>query len=75
VRRGGGYVIARNFVGFTLTRPGFAPVDLDHQYEVGLSLSTAPALRIWKVDLPWLAVGYQFGPVLTGIRLYSSFPF
>src|SRR5262249_20609479 len=27
--RGGGYVIARDFAGFTLTRPGFDPVDLD----------------------------------------------
>jgi hypothetical protein len=72
---GGLYVIARGFQGLSLTRPGFAPVDLDGQFEGGLSFSTAPELRIWKITLPWVAVGYIFGPVLTGVRIYTSFPF
>ena len=73
--RAGGYVIAREFQGLLVTRPDLAPVDLDHQFEVGASLSTAPEIRIWKITLPWIAVGYQFGPVLTGVRVYTSFPF
>jgi hypothetical protein len=73
--RGGGYAIARAFDGLVLTRPGFEPVSLTHQYEAGASLSTAPELHIWKITLPWIAVGYQFGPVLTGVRVYTSFPF
>ncbi len=72
---GGVYAVVRGFQGLSLTRPGFAPVDLDGQFEAGLSLSTAPELRIWKITLPWVAVGYIFGPVLTGVRIYTSFPF
>ncbi len=73
--RGGVYGIARGFQGLSLTRPGVAPVDLDYQLEAGLSLSGAPELRVWKITLPWVAVGYLFGPVLTGVRIYTSFPF
>ena len=75
VVRAGGYGIARLFQGLQVTRPDLEPVDLDHQYEAGVSLSTAPEIRIWKITLPWIAVGYQFGPVLSGIRIYTSFPF
>jgi hypothetical protein len=73
--RGGGYVIARAFDGLVLTRPGFEPVPLDHQFEAGGSLTTSPELRIWRVTLPWIAVGYQFGAVIHGVRVYTSFPF
>jgi len=73
--RGGGYAIARAFDGLVLTRPGFEPVSLSHQIEAGASLSTAPELRIWKITLPWIAVGYQFGAVIHGVRVYTSFPF
>ena len=73
--RAGGYFIARAFDGLVLLRPGFEPLTLGHQFEAGASFSTAPEFRIWKVDIPWVAVGYQFGPVLTGIRVYTSFPF
>jgi hypothetical protein len=73
--RGGGYVIARAFDNLVLKRPGLDPVSLGHQYEAGASLSTAPEIRLWKITLPWIAVGYLFGPVLTGVRIYTSFPF
>lgn len=75
VVRAGGYGIARAFQGLQVTRPNLEPFDLDHQFEAGVSLSTAPEIRIWKITLPWIAVGYQFGPVLSGIRIYTSFPF
>ena len=74
VVRAGGYGIARAFQGLRVTRPDLAPVDLDHQFEAGASLSTAPEIRIWRITLPWIAVGYQFGSVLTGVRIYTSFP-
>jgi hypothetical protein len=73
--RGGGYVIARVFDDLVLLGPELEPVALGHQFEAGVSFSTAPALRIWKIDIPWVAVGYQSGAVLTGIRVYTSFPF
>jgi hypothetical protein len=73
--RGGGYLIARGFDGLVLKRPGLDPVSLTHQFEAGASLSTAPNLRVWKITLPWIALGYQFGSVVSGIRVYTSFPF
>ena len=44
------------------------------QFEAGLSFSTAPDLRIWRIPLRWLAAGYQFGRV-SGVRIYLKFPF
>src|SRR5262249_29419425 len=73
--RGGVYGIARAFSGLTLNSPGLQPIALRDQFEAGVSVSTAPEIRIWKVTLPWIAVGYQFGPVVAGVRIYTSFPF
>jgi hypothetical protein len=73
--RAGMYGIARAFGGLNLASLGLSPLDLDHVFEVGGSFSTAPNLKIWKIDFPWIAVGYQFGPELSGIRIYTSFPF
>jgi len=75
VVRGGGYGIARAFDGLVLTRPGLEPVSLGHQFEAGASMSMSPELRVWKIALPWIAVGYQFGTIIHGVRVYTSFPF
>ena len=37
--------------------------------------ATEPELRLWKVPFSWMAVGYYFGPVISGVRVYTSFPF
>ena len=73
--RGGPYFIARGFNGLDLKRGLAEPFELTHQFEVGVSFSTEPDLRIWKVRFPWLAVGYKSGRVLSGLRLYLAFPF
>ena len=73
--RGGIYGIARGFGGLRLERTGHPPIVLDHQFEVGVSFATDPVLRIWKVSLPWVAVGYQFGEALSGVRISTKFPF
>lgn len=73
--RGGVYVIARGFNGLELKREGQESIVLSHQFEVGGSFSTAPDLKIWKVRLPWLAVGYQMSEVVSGVRVYFAFPF
>jgi len=72
--RGGLYVIGRAFNGLELQREGQPPIVLRGQFETGGSFSTAPDLRIWKIPLRWLAVGYQFGRV-SGVRMYVTFPF
>jgi len=69
------FSIARAFNGLTLRPEGQNPVSLRHQFEAGVSFSTAPVLRIWKIRLPWIAAGYQFGEVLSGTRIYAAFPF
>ena len=73
--RGGLYTIARGFNGLDLKTAGRPPIVMRHQFETGISFATSPDLRIWKIRLPWLAAGYQFGEVLSGLRFYTAFPF
>jgi hypothetical protein len=70
---GGLYAIGRAFPG--LDFPTSPELDVGQVWEVGLSFSTEPVLRMSKVKLPWLAVGYRFGDVFTGIRVSFTFPF
>ena len=72
--RGGVYTIRRAFNGLELEREG-RDIVLTRQWEAGISFATAPELRVWKVRLPWLAAGYQFGKTVSGVRLYVAFPF
>ena len=72
--RGGVYVIGRAFDGLEVEREDQPPIALRGQFEAGLSFSTAPGLRIWKIPLRWLAVGYQVGRI-SGVRMYVTFPF
>jgi hypothetical protein len=73
--RAGLFTIARGFSGLELRREGQDPVVLHRQFEAGVSFSTAPVLRIWKIRLPWIAAGYQFGRTISGVRIYVTFPF
>jgi hypothetical protein len=72
---GGLYGIVRGFSDLELATLGDDPIVLRDQYEVGVSFSTDPGLEVWKIKLPWLALGYQFGDVFTGVRVYFAFPF
>jgi hypothetical protein len=72
---GGVFGIYRQFFDLDLQRVGQEPIELKHQYEVGISFSTDPVIRLWKIKLPWIAVGYRWGDVFTGVRLYFGFPF
>jgi hypothetical protein len=72
--RGGVYAIVRNYAGLELNGGDEPPIGLRGQFEAGLSFSTAPDLRLWKIRLPWLAAGYQFGRI-SGVRMYLTFPF
>jgi hypothetical protein len=73
--RGGFYVMARAFNGLEMPRANQDPAALRSQIEVGASFSTSPELNIWKLRLPWLAAGYQFGDTLSTVRVYLRFPF
>jgi len=73
--RGGAYVILRHFsdLEFELITDG--PISVDWNYEVGLSFSTDPALKLWVVKMPWVGLGYRWGDGVRGVRLNFSFPF
>ena len=73
--RGGGYAILRHFSDLELELVTEGPFDVSWNYEVGLSFATEPALRIWKIKLPWIGLGYRFGDRIEGIRLNFAFPF
>jgi len=73
--RAGGYVIARKFAGLDLLLKNQETLTIDHQYEVGASFATTPIFSVWKFKLPWIAAGYHFGRTLSGVRIYTKFPF
>ena len=73
--RAGLFTIARGFSGLELQREGQNPIVLRRQFEAGVSFSTSPDLRIWKVKVPWIAAGYKFGRTVSGVRIYAVFPF
>ena len=73
--RGGLYGIVRQFHDLDFERVGEKPIELNRQYEAGLSFSTEPPLRVSKAKLAWIGLGYQFGKIVKGVRLYFSFPF
>ena len=72
---GGAYAIARYFSDLELEHLVERPFDISWSYEVGLSFATDPALKLWKIKLPWLGLGYHFGDRSRGVRLNMAFPF
>lgn len=72
---GGAYAIMRHFTDLEFEIITEGPIDIEWNYEVGLSFSTEPVLRLWKVKLPWIALGYRFGDRQSGVRLNFTFPF
>ena len=61
--------IARRFDGLEIRREGEPLVVLRQRFEVGGSFATAPDFRVQKITLPWIALGYQFGEVVSGVRI------
>lgn len=73
--RGGAYAIARYFPDLELVLSGDALLQIEWGYELGVSFSTDPVLRVWKIKLPWIGLGYRFGDKTQGVRLSFDFPF
>lgn len=72
---GGLYAIMRHFTDLEFELITNGPINIEWNYEVGLSFSTEPVLRLWKIKLPWIALGYRFGDRQSGVRLNFTFPF
>jgi hypothetical protein len=73
--RGGVYGIVRRFAGMELVTGAGPGIPIREQYEAGISFSTDPVIRLWKIRFPWMAIGYRFGDGIDGIRISLSFPF
>jgi len=74
--RGGVYGITRYFPDIELGAGELAdPLRIRFVNEVGLSFSTDPVLKLWKIRLPWIGIGYRFGDLFSGVRVNFSFPF
>ena len=69
------YFIARHFFRTLVFQQPGGSIEIDRQFEVGLTLGTTPRLLVWKVRLPRIGVGYRFGESLRGIRINFGFPF
>ncbi|HEX5045138.1 MAG TPA: hypothetical protein VFV75_19745 [Candidatus Polarisedimenticolaceae bacterium] len=72
---GGIFGITRRYFDLDLERLGQDPLEVEQGYEVGLSFGTDPAIRVVGIEFPWVGLGYAFGEVFGGVRLYLSFPF
>lgn len=51
------------------------PIDIDDQFEIGITFGTYEPIRIVWWDLKRVGIAYRFGDGLKAIRLISSFPF
>ncbi|HEX6849821.1 MAG TPA: hypothetical protein VF139_00330 [Candidatus Polarisedimenticolaceae bacterium] len=72
---GGLFGIVRRYSRLDIERFGEKPYEVDGGYELGVSFSTDPVMAIGKLEIPWVGLGWQFGEIFGGIRLYLSFPF
>ncbi len=72
---GGVYAIMRHFTDLEFEILTQGPIDINWNYEIGLSFSTDPVVKLWVIKLPWIALGYRFGDRLHGLRLNFTFPF
>jgi len=72
---GGIFGITRRYFDLDVQRLGEDRLEVEQSYEVGLSFATDPAIRVVGIDFPWVGLGYAFGEVFGGVRLYLSFPF
>jgi hypothetical protein len=69
------YVIARHFFRTLVFQQPGGSIEIERQFEVGLTFGTTPRPLVWKFRVPRITVGYRFGEGLRGIRIKLGFPF
>jgi len=72
---GGAYAIVRTFPDLQLLGDADQTLETGPVYEVGFSFATEPALKPLGIEIAWIALGYRFGDLFSGVRLSLSFPF
>ena len=50
-------------------------VEVNSQWEIGITLSTIPKWKIWFFEIERLGVGYRFGNNFNAVRLVFGMPF
>jgi len=50
-------------------------IQIETQWELGLTLSTIPSLKIWWFSIERVGLGYRFGDGFSAIRLVFGMPF
>jgi hypothetical protein len=75
VALGGLYGMARYYSGLDIEIGSLGLSSIDEQYEAGVSFSTDPVFQIWKLRIPWVAIGYRFGDGIDAYKISLSFPF
>ena len=71
----GVYGIARVFPNLEIGGSNRESYAVGETWELGVSFSTEPTLELWRIPVPWIAVGYRFGDLFEGFRVSLAFPF
>jgi len=50
-------------------------IQIDTQWELGLTFSTVPNWKIWWFSIDRVGIGYQFGDGFSAMRLVFGMPF
>jgi hypothetical protein len=50
-------------------------IEVNCQWEIGITLSTIPSWKIWFFEIERLGVGYRFGNSFNAVRLVFGMPF
>ncbi len=70
------YLLGRRFVSdLVFERIGRQPIEIENQYEVGITFGTEPPMRLWGVKLPRIGLSHRFGGDLIAYRINFGFPF
>ena len=63
------------FNGVTVIDAQEKIIEVENQLEVGLTLGTIPSLKIWKLPIDRVGIGYRHGDGFSSIRLTFGMPF
>ncbi|TNF74659.1 MAG: hypothetical protein EP299_06955 [Acidobacteria bacterium] len=69
------YLIARHFFRTLVFQQPGGSIEIERQFEVGLTFGATPRPLVWKFRIPRITIGYRFGESLRGIRIKLGFPF
>jgi hypothetical protein len=69
------YGMVRRFSDLVFPRIGRGPIEIESQFEIGITFGTEPRMELWGVSLPRIGLSYRFGSDLRAYRINFGFPF